>query len=140
MEAPAQRFETDLQLITRLPDGSFGDVAQIIIQAIDAMYFNDPNRPADRPVELRTWLTDRVIALRRWKYPDDPASMSIDLDSDGIVAQMLLNTYNPFNETYSYLPEALSKRLDPLLKTMQPLMPDALYIHVAFGLRAVIRS
>ncbi len=37
--------------------------------------------------------------------------------------QVLLNTHNPFNETNSYLPEALSERLDPLLNTIRPLMP-----------------
>jgi len=123
METPANNFETDLQLITRLPDKSFGAVAQIIIQAIDAIYFNDPNHPADRPVELRTRFTDRVIALQRWKYPQDPDSMSVDWDTAGIVAQMLLNTHNPFNMTKSYLPEALSERLDPLLNTIRPLLP-----------------
>ena len=42
--------------------------------------------------------------------------------SGGIVAKLLLNTYNPFNVTQSYLPPALFDRVDPLLPAIKPLL------------------
>lgn len=123
MEAPSDRFEADIQLITQLPDEPFNDVAEIVIQAADALYFNNPQCPPTRPVELRSRLAHRVVTLRQWKYVRDPASLSIGREVAGVVAKMLLNTHNPFNGTNSYLPAALSERLDPLLEPMRPLLP-----------------
>lgn len=116
-------FDTDLKLVTELPDDPFGEVAQTVMHEADALYFNDPQRPAFRPVDLRAKLVKRVIALKRWKYADDPASSRIDMNSGGIIAKMLLNTHDPFNGTYSYIPPALFDRVDPLLPTIRPLLP-----------------
>ncbi|MES0198111.1 hypothetical protein [Mesorhizobium sp. M0011] len=124
-------FDTDLKLVTDLPDEPFGDVAQAVMHAADALYFNDPQRPASRPADLRAKLVERVIALKRWEYAGDPASSRIDIESGGIIAKMLLNTYDPFNGTHSYLPPLLFDRVDPLLATMRPLLRGGPTVFVA---------
>jgi hypothetical protein len=123
LDANAVSFEADLKLVTNLPDEPFGEVAQTVIHSADALYFNDPQRPAARHADLRARLTQRVIALQKWRCADDPASSRIDTQSGGIVAKIMLNTYNPFSRTQSYLPAALFDRIDPLLPTMRPLLP-----------------
>lgn len=123
LDATDASFEADLKLVTDLPDEPFGKVAQTVIHSADVLYFNDPERPAARPADLRTRLTQRVIALHRWRYADDPASSRIDMQSGGIVAKIMLSTYNPFNGTQSYLPPMLFDRVDPLLPAMRPLLP-----------------
>lgn len=123
LDATDASFEADLKLVTDLPDEPFGEVAQTVIHSADALYFNDPQRPAARPADLRARLAQRVMALYRWGYADDPASSRIDMQSGGIVAKIMLNTYNPFNGTQSYLPPVLFDRLDPLLPAMRPLLP-----------------
>lgn len=124
LDAPQAQFEGDLALVTSLPDDSFCDVAPSIIQAADALYFNDATRPAARPVALRSALAGRVVALSRWEYANDPASPRVDSESAGVVAKVLLNNHNPFSSTQCYLPPVLFDRVDPLLDTMRPLMPD----------------
>ncbi|MGX8014376.1 hypothetical protein ACVDG8_038205 (plasmid) [Mesorhizobium sp. ORM8.1] len=124
-------FDTDLKLVTDLPDDPFADVAQAVMHAADALYFNDPQRPASRPADLRAKLVERVIALRRWEYAGDPASSRIDIESGGIIAKMLLNTHDPFNGTHSYLPPFLFDRVDPLLATMRPLLGGGPTVFVA---------
>lgn len=124
-------LDADLKLVTDLPDKSFGDVAETVIHAADVLYFNDPERPASQAVELRAKLAERVIALRRWQYADEPASSRIDMDSGGIIAKMLINTHDTFNGTNSYLPPALFDRVDPLLPTMRPLLPGGQTAFVA---------
>ncbi len=116
-------FDTDLKLVIDLPDEPFCEAAQTVVHSADALYFNDPQRPASRSADLRAKLVERVIALKRWKHADDPASCRIDMESGGIIAKMLLNTHDPFNGTHSYLPPALFDRVDPLLPTMRPLLP-----------------
>lgn len=123
LDGTAASFDIDLKLVTDLPDGPFGEVAQTVMHAADALYFNDPQRPASRPADLRAKLVERVITLKRWEYAGDPASSRIDMESGGIIAKMLLNTHDPFNGTHSYLPPALFDRVDPLLPTMRPLLP-----------------
>ncbi|MCO6057973.1 hypothetical protein NG726_15005 [Pseudomonas sp. MOB-449] len=123
LDATDASFEADLKLVTDLPDEPFGEVAQTVIHSADALYCNDPQRPAARPADLRARLAQRVMALHRWRYADDPASSRIDMQSGGIVAKIMLNTYNPFNGTHSYLPPVLFDRVDPLLPTMRPLLP-----------------
>jgi hypothetical protein len=122
LDATDASFEADLKLVTDLPDEPFGEVAQTVIHSADALYFNDPHRPAARPTDLRARLARRVMALHRWRYADDPASSRIDMRSGGIVAKIMLNTYDPFNGTQSYLPSVLFDRLDPLLPPMRPLL------------------
>jgi len=123
LDATDTSFEADLKLVTDLPDEPFGKVAQTVIHSADVLYFNDPARSVARPAELRTRLAQRVMALHRWKYADDPASSRIDMDSAGIIAQIMLSTYNPFNGTRSYLPPVLFDRVDPLLPAIRPLLP-----------------
>lgn len=122
LNATDASFEADLKLVTNLPDEPFGKVAQTIIHSADALYCNDPQRPAIRPADLRTRLAQRVMALHRWQYADDPSSSRIDMESGGIIAKVMLNTYNPFNGTQSYLPPVLFDRVDPLLPAMRPLL------------------
>jgi hypothetical protein len=123
LDATDASFEADLKLVTDLPDEPFGKVAQTVIHSADALYFNDPERPAARPADLRTRLAQRVMALHRWRYADDPANLQIDMQISGIVAKTMLNTFNPFDGTQSYLPPMLFDRLDPLLPAMRPLLP-----------------
>lgn len=123
LDATDSSFEADLKLVTDLPDEPFGDVAQTVIHSADALYCNDPLRPATRPADLRARLAQRVMVLHRWRYADDPASSRIDMQSGGIIAKIMLNTYNPFNGAHSYLPPALFDRVDPLLPAIRPLLP-----------------
>lgn len=123
LDATDASFEVDLKLVTDLPDEPFGKVAQTVVHSADVLYFNDPACSAARPAELRTRLAQRVMALHRWKSADDPASSRIDMDSAGVVAQIMLSTYNPFNGTRSYLPPVLFDRVDPLLPAIKPLLP-----------------
>lgn len=122
LDAGQAQFEDDLKLVTGLPDQPFCDVAPGVIQAADALYFNDAERTAVRPVALRSALAGRVMTLRRWEYANEPASLRVDTESAGVVAKLLLNNYNPFSNTMSYLPPLLFDRVDPLLDTMRPLM------------------
>lgn len=41
----------------------------------------------------------------------------------GVVAKLMLSTYNPFNGTRSYLPAILFDRVDPLLPAIRPILP-----------------
>lgn len=124
LDATEASFEADLKLVTALPDESFSKVAQTVIHSADVLYFNDPGRPAARPADLRTRLAQRVMALDRWRHADNPASPRIDMQSAGIIAKIMLSTYNPFNGTQSYLPPTLIDRVDPLLPAMRPLLPS----------------
>lgn len=122
LDATDALFDADLKLVTDLPDEQFGKVAQTVIHSADALYFNYPERQAARPADLRTHLAQRVMALHRWRYADDPASSRIDMQSGEIVAKIMLNTYNSFSGTQSYLPPLLFDRVDPLLPAIRPLM------------------
>ncbi|TCM51123.1 hypothetical protein C8J36_110130 [Rhizobium sp. PP-F2F-G48] len=122
LDAEQGRFDQGLRMVTGLPDKSFCDVAPSVIQAADALYFNDPARPAARPVALRSALTGRVMKLRRWEHASDPASPRVDTETAGVVAKVLFNNHNPFSITASYLPPLLFDRVDPLLDTVRPLM------------------
>lgn len=123
LDGTSAQFDDDLPLVTGLPDKPFCDVGPSVLQAADALYFNDGTRPAARLVALRSALAERVMKLRRWKSVSDPASPSVDMESAGVVAKILLNNHNPFSKTASYLPPLLFDRVDPLLDTMRPLMP-----------------
>lgn len=123
LDEPDPAFDTDMALVTGLPDEPFGEVAQTIMHAADALYFNDPRRAAPRPAAVRDRLIARVTTLNRWEHAGDPASARIDMESGGIIAKMLLNTHDPFNGTHSYLPIVLFDRVDPMLDVMRPLLP-----------------
>ncbi|MER9489609.1 hypothetical protein NKI50_27150 [Mesorhizobium sp. M0563] len=83
LDGTPMSFDPDLMLVTDLPDEPFCEVAQTVMHAADALYFNDPQRTASRPADLRTKLVERVIALKRWEYAGDPASSRIDMESGG---------------------------------------------------------
>jgi hypothetical protein len=116
-----QYFETLIGQVTHLPDKSFGHVAETLIHTADVLYFNQASREPHLPVELRTRLATRAILLRRWQY-NAPGDLSIDYDTGGVVAKLLLNTYDPFQGTRSYLVPAVADRLDPLLGPMRGLL------------------
>ncbi|NNG68574.1 hypothetical protein HLI18_01345 [Rhizobium laguerreae] len=123
IDAPQGQFDTMLLALTSLPDQRFSDVAASVIHAADALYFNNQDRPSARPIELRTRMAQRVMALSRWKYAADPNDLRIDHETGSVVGKMLVNTYNQFSGTRSYLLPLLSDRLDPLLEPMRPLLP-----------------
>ena len=123
LEAEPRRFDDLIEQVTNLPDKSFGDVAETLLHAADVLYFNDPSRPADRPVSLRTRMAARTMEMRSWRYNYAPGDLSIDYDTGGVVAKLFLNTHDPFNGTRSYLVPAVADRLDPLLEPLRPLLP-----------------
>jgi hypothetical protein len=123
IEAPADRFDYAVRLITYLPDEPFGGVAETVIHAADVLYFNDPQRDAVRPVELRERIAARVLELRRWKYEHSPGSLRIDHDTGGVVGKVLFNNHGLIGGTRSYLVPAIFDRVDPLLDAIRPLLP-----------------
>lgn len=107
------QFDAVLKLVTDLPDELFDEVAQTVFHPADALYFNDPQCLAARSADLRGRLALRVMALRRWRFAEDPASSRIEILSGGIVAKIMLNSYNPLNGAQSYLSLALLDRHGP---------------------------
>jgi hypothetical protein len=132
MDAPPDQFDVLVEQVTALPDQSFGDVVQTLLHAADALYFNDASRSPERPVELRARMATRTMALRRWRYNYSPGNLSIDHDTAGVVAKILLNTHDPFRGTRSYLVPAVADRLDPLLEPMRALQVGGPTSFVAF--------
>lgn len=121
LDADAAEFETLVEQITGLPDKPFGAVAETLILAADVLYFNEATRSPVRPVELRERVAARTRALRRWRGNYEPGELSIDFETGGVVARMLLNTHAPFTGTRSYLVPAVADRLDPLLDPLRDL-------------------
>jgi len=121
MDATPQEFDAMVEQVTKLPDQPFADIAETLLHAADVLYFNDAMRPPERSVELRARLAVRTMALQGWRYNHSPGDLSIDFDTGRVVAKMLLNTYDPFQGTRSYLVPAVADRLDPLLEPMRPL-------------------
>lgn len=122
MAAGDDRFEELLRQIEGLPDRSFADVSEVVIHAADVCYFNDLSRPPERAVELRRRLVARVLNLRSWNRDQRPGDMSVDRDTGGVVAKLLLNTLNFFGPTTSYVVPAVFDRIDPILAVLRPLM------------------
>jgi hypothetical protein len=123
MDANRDRFERLLSPILELPDCSFCDVTETLIHAADVCYFNDRSRPADRARTLREQLITRAKTLKRWSWGNRPGDLRIDHDSAPVIAKLLMNIYNSFTSTQSYLVPAVFDRLDPLLDTLRPLLP-----------------
>ena len=121
MDAAPDQFDVLVEQVTALPDQPFGNVAETLLHAADVLYFNDASRSPERPVELRARMVTRTMALRRWRYNYSPGDLSIDHDTGGVVAKILLNTHEPFRGTRSYLVPAVADRLDPLLEPMRSL-------------------
>lgn len=122
MEAHEGRFNELLAQIEGLPNRSFGDVSEIVLHAADVIYFNDASRSHHRAVELRRRLVSRAAQLPHWNRDPRPGDLSVDRDTGGIVAKLLLNTHNPFGSTASYLVPAVFDRIDPLLDVLRPFM------------------
>ncbi|MGY4306403.1 hypothetical protein ACVIJ6_003646 [Bradyrhizobium sp. USDA 4369] len=116
-------FDELMRQVTNLPDKSFCHVAETLLHAADVLYFNQPSRAPKVPVELRTRIATRAMSLRRWQYNYAPGDLSIDYDTGGLVAKVLLNTHDPFQGTHSYLVPAVADRLDPLLDPIRRLLP-----------------
>ena len=121
LDAAPSEFEKLVEQVTCLPDKSFSDVAETLILAADMLYFNNSTRSHVQPVELREHLANRAMALRRWRNNFAPGELSIDFETGGVVARMLLNTHNPISGTRSYLVPAVVDRLDPLLDPLRGL-------------------
>jgi hypothetical protein len=122
MDAAQDRFELLLQPILELPDRSFCDIADTLIHAVDVRYFNDRSRAADRARDLREQLVTRTMALERWSWSNQPGDLRIDNDAGPPIAKLLMNLYNAFASTTSYLVPAVFDRIDPLLDTLRPLL------------------
>lgn len=123
LDADHDRFEQHLLPLLELPDRSFCDVADTLIHAADVCYFNDRSRPAARVRELRERLVTRTKALERWSWDNRPGDLRIDHNSGPVIAKLLMNLYNPFASTESYLVPAVFDRVDPILDTLRPLLP-----------------
>ena len=63
------------------------------------------------------------MALERWSWDNRPGDLRIDHDTGPPIAKLLMNLYNAFASTKSYLVPAVFDRVDPLLDTLRPLMP-----------------
>jgi hypothetical protein len=111
-----------LQPILELPDRSFCDIADTLIHAGDVRYFNDRSRAANRARDLREQLVTRTMALERWSWSNQPGDLRIDNDAGPPIAKLLMNLYNAFASTTSYLVPAVFDRIDPLLDTLRPLL------------------
>ena len=84
-----------------------------------------------RPVALREKLVARLMTLSRWQNARDPAEARIDLESGGVIAKLLFNTYGPITGTHSYLPAAVFDRVDPFLPVLRPILPEGQTVFVA---------
>lgn len=124
-------FAADLPFVTDLPDAPFGEVAQTVQHSADVLYFNHTSRALARPVALREHLVARVMTLKRWQSARDPAEARIDLESGGVIAKMLFNTYGMIEGTHSYLPPALFDLVDPFLPVLRPMLPGGQTVFVA---------
>jgi len=124
-------FAADLPFVTELPDAPFADVAETVQHAADVIYFNHASRAPARPVALREKLVARLMTLNSWQSARDPAEARIDLNSGGVIAKMLFNTYGPINGTHSYLPPAVFDRVDPFLPVLRPMLPGGQTVFVA---------
>jgi len=122
MDAGQEKFELLLRPVLELPDRSFCDVTDTLIHAADVCYFNDRSRPTDRARDLRTRLVTRTITLERWSWGNRSGDLRIDHDTGPTIAKLLMNIYNMFVSTESYLVPAVFDRLDPLLDTLRPLL------------------
>lgn len=122
MDAMQDRFEWILQPIIELPDRSFCDVAETLINAADVRYFNEPNRPSDRAFALRQRLVTRTLALNRWSWDRRRGDLGIDIETGPTISMLLMNLHNSFSGAKSYLVPAVFDRVDPLLQTVRPMM------------------
>ncbi|EGJ19630.1 hypothetical protein RSWS8N_15759 [Cereibacter sphaeroides WS8N] len=131
LDGDDEAFAADLPFVTDLPDGPFAEVAQTVQHAADVLYFNYASRAPARPVALREKLVTRLMGLSQWRSVRDPGKARIDLDSGGVIAIMLFNTYGPITGTHSYLPPSVFDRVDPFLPVLRPMLPGGPTVFVA---------
>ncbi|MBB3713441.1 hypothetical protein FHS00_003045 [Limimaricola variabilis] len=124
-------FAADLPFVTDLPDAPFAEVAQTVQHAADVLYFNHTSRAPERPVALREKLVTRLMTLSQWQSIRDPGKARIDLESGGVIGQMLFNTYAPITGTRSYLLPTVFDRVDPFLPILRPMLPGGPTVFVA---------
>jgi len=122
MDATQDRYEWILQPIIEMPDRSFCDVAETLILAADARYFNEPDRPSDRAFALRQRLVTRTLTLDRWSWDRRRGDLGIDIEIGPTIGMLLMNLHNSFFGTKTYLVPAVFDRVDPLLETVRPMM------------------
>ncbi|WP_245510003.1 NACHT domain-containing protein [Rhizobium ruizarguesonis] len=122
MDAGEDRLDPLLTPILELPDRSFCDVADVIIFAIDVLYFNDRNKSADRALELRNHFVTRMTKHRRWSWDYHSGGTGIDYETGPPVGKLLMNLYSAFGGTQTYLVPAVFDRVDPLLQALRPLL------------------
>src|SRR3546814_2382619 len=60
---------------------------------------NDISRSPERAVELRRRLVARASKLRYWNRDPRPGDLSVDRDTGGVVAKLLLNTHRSEEHT-----------------------------------------
>lgn len=123
MDATQDRFEALLQPIIELPDQPFCDVAKTLIHAADVRYFNERSLSPVRACALRQQLVARTMALDRWSWDYRRGGIGIDIETGPTIAVQLMNLYNAFASTKTYLVAAVFDRVDPLLAVLRPMMP-----------------
>lgn len=123
MDAAPDRCEALLRPIVELPDRPFCDVVDTVIYAADVRYFNERSRTADRACDLRRQLVTRTMALDRWSWDRRRGENRIDLETGPPIAKLLMNIYNGFGNTETYLVTGVFDRVNPLLETLRPMMP-----------------
>lgn len=123
MDGAPDRYEALLTPIVELPDRPFCDVIDTVIHAADVRYFNERSRTVERACDLRCQLVTRTMALDRWSWDRRRGENRIDLETGPPIAKLLMNIYNGFGNTETYLVTGVFERVDPLLETLRPMMP-----------------
>jgi len=122
MNAEPDQYEALLRPIVELPDRPFCDVVDTVIHAADVRYFNECSRTAERACDLRRQLITRTLALDRWSWARRRGENRIDLTTGPPIAKLLMNIYNGFGNTETYLVTGVFDRVDPLLETLRPMI------------------
>ena len=122
LEADTGRFNRLLADISGLPDSAFCDVVETLIRSADVAYFNSSTYEPARSIELRSRLIDRALSVKNMRNGRNTGDLSIGFDIGGLVSKLLMNDFDPYGSTTSYLVTSVFDRLDPLLDTWRPLL------------------
>lgn len=122
LESGKDRFNGLLADILGLPDRAFGDVVKTITRSADVAYFNNSTYEPSRSVELRSQLIDRALSVKGMRSDRNTGDLSIGYDIGGLVSNLLMNDFDPYGGSTSYLVPSVFDRLDPLLDTWRPLL------------------
>ncbi|NYH11982.1 ATP-binding protein [Pseudomonas moraviensis] len=120
--ADDEQFEAQLKLIEKLPDRSFGDIAEIFIRVFDEWYLSVDDRALSRPLELRKRIVNRVLSMGDWTKPPIPGQITIDISSSRVIATLFMNSLNSQGRFDSYMSESRLRRGEPLLDVLRPLL------------------